>query len=241
MSYILVLIIMAVVIRWQTIYFKYKKSQYGEVSGNSVLQLLFNKGNYGEFLTFTFLEELPGINKLLTNLYIPKEDGATTEIDLLMINRTGVYVFESKNYSGWIFGDEKSKNWMQTLENGQKNKFFNPIWQNKGHISALKKLLSEVNSDHFYSYIVFSERCELKKISVNSPTIRVLKRNKLLSTIKKDISERLEVFNNSQVINLYETLKNFSLADKAIKDQHIKNIKSKSEPKDYPVLLKNKF
>jgi hypothetical protein len=52
----------------------------------------------------------------MTNLYIPKKDGSTTEIDLIMLSQTGVYVFESKNYSGWIFGDEKSKNWMQTLQ-----------------------------------------------------------------------------------------------------------------------------
>ncbi|NLK22184.1 MAG: NERD domain-containing protein [Epulopiscium sp.] len=26
-----------------------------------------------------------------------------------------MYVFESKNYSGWIFGNEKDKNWTQML------------------------------------------------------------------------------------------------------------------------------
>lgn len=43
----------------------------------------------------------------MTNLYLPKEDGSTTEIDLIMLSETGILVFESKNYSGWIFGDEK--------------------------------------------------------------------------------------------------------------------------------------
>ena len=96
---------------------------------------------------------------MLTNVYIPKNDGTTTEIDLLMINKTGIYVFESKNYSGWIFGDEKSKNWTQTLKGGKKNKFFNPILQNRAHINALKKLVKDVDSNNFYSYIVFSDRC----------------------------------------------------------------------------------
>jgi hypothetical protein len=63
---------------------------------------------------------------------LSKKDGSTTEIDLIMIDETGIYVFESKNYSGWIFGDEKRKNWVQTLENRQKNYFYNPIWQNGG-------------------------------------------------------------------------------------------------------------
>jgi hypothetical protein len=69
------------------------------------LSTIFNSGNYGEFLTFCCLEKLKGDHKLLTNVYLPKKDGSTTEIDLIMIDETGIYVFESKNYSGWIFGD----------------------------------------------------------------------------------------------------------------------------------------
>jgi hypothetical protein len=106
---------------------KYKKSQYGVVSGNNFFKTIFDKGNYGEFLTFGFLEKLQGDHKLLTNIYVPKDDGTTTEIDLLMITKTGIYVFESKNYSGWIFGDEKNKNWTQSLKGAKKkNKFSIP-------------------------------------------------------------------------------------------------------------------
>lgn len=172
---------------------------------------------------------MPGNNKLLTNIYIPKEDGSTTEIDLLMLSKSGVYVFESKNYSGWIFGNDKSKNWTQSLQGGKKHKFFNPIWQNKGHISALRKLLSEINSNSFYSYIVFSDRCELKKVTVTSPNVYVLKRNQLLAAIKKDIMERPDVLSDAQIASLHEILEKHSLADDATKEQHIKSIKSKLE------------
>lgn len=150
-------------------YICYRKSKYGYVSGNSFLRTVFNRGNYGGFLTFSYLEKLSGHNRLLTNLYLQKKDGTTTEIDLIMISPTGIYVFESKNYSGWIFGDEESKNWTQTLQNGLKNKFYNPIWQNNGHINALKSTLGIDNSNLYKSYIVFSERCELKKINITSP------------------------------------------------------------------------
>ncbi|MGB4186169.1 MAG: nuclease-related domain-containing protein, partial [Caldicoprobacterales bacterium] len=155
--------IVAVLLKLLSLYLKYRNSNYKLVSGNSFFKTIFDKGNYGEFLTFTKLEKLSDQNKLLTNLYIPRDDGTTTEVDLVMISPTGIYVFESKNYSGWIFGDEKNKNWTQTLENGQKNRFYNPIWQNKAHINALKAVLN-LNDDAFKSYIIFSERCTLKKI-----------------------------------------------------------------------------
>mgnify|MGYP001334085397 CR=1 FL=1 len=209
------------------VHLQYKDSKYQAVSGNSLWSTVFNKGNYGEFLTFRMLEQLPGYNKLLTNIYIPKNDGSTTEIDLLMINKTGIYVFESKNYGGWIFGDDKSKNWTQTLSGGKKNRFFNPIFQNKAHINALKNYLKNVDSNYFYSYIVFSERCTLKKISVNTPKVYVLKRNNLPKALQNHMPNRQVALDNDQIDGIYTTLKKHSLVDDITKQQHIKNINGK--------------
>lgn len=66
---------------------------------------------------------------------------------ILLINNHGVFVFESKNYSGWIFGNERSKTWTQTLPQGKgkshKEHFLNPIMQNKLHIKWIKSLIGE--------------------------------------------------------------------------------------------------
>ena len=115
-------------------------STYKEQTGNGLFSTMFNKGNFGEFLSYGKLAKLPGYHKALFNIYIPSGKEQTTEIDLVYLHETGIYVIESKNYSGWIFGDEKSQNWMQTFPNGQKFSFYNPIKQNKGHIKVLKAL-----------------------------------------------------------------------------------------------------
>ena len=44
-----------------------------------------------------------------------------------MIHEKGIFVFESKNYSGWIFGSADQLNWTQSLQNGEKHHFYNPI------------------------------------------------------------------------------------------------------------------
>lgn len=64
------------------------------------------------------------------NCYIPNRSGDKIEIDMIMLCQKGIYVIENKNYSGWIFGDEKSKNWCETLK-GKKYFFYNPIKQNR--------------------------------------------------------------------------------------------------------------
>lgn len=225
--------IVAVLLKLLSLYLKYRNSNYKLVSGNSFFKTIFDKGNYGEFLTFTKLEKLSDQNKLLTNLYIPRDDGTTTEVDLVMISPTGIYVFESKNYSGWIFGDEKNKNWTQTLENGQKNRFYNPIWQNKAHINALKAVLN-LNDDAFKSYIIFSERCTLKKINVTSPNVKVIKRDQLIKNVKKDIKALPEIFTSDEVNKIYSSLQKYTNVDEDIKQAHIEAIKSKGTYSETP-------
>ena len=140
----------------------------------TAFKTIFDKGNYGEFLTFANLEKLGDQHKLMTNLYIPRDDGTTTEIDLIMISQTGIYVLESKNYSGWIFGDENIRIGLRLLIT-DKNRFYNPIWQNKAHINALKTVINSDNDNLYKSYIIFSQRCTLKKINVTSPMLKLLK------------------------------------------------------------------
>ena len=197
-------------------YLKYRNSSYKEASKNGFFKTVSDKGNYGEFITFTYLEELGFYKRLMTNLYLPKPDGTITEIDLIMISHTGIYVFESKNYSGWIYGDEKNKNWTQTLNGKTKNQFYNPIWQNNGHIKALMKALG-MQDDVFKSIIVFSERCELKNINVTNPNIRVIKRNKLIETIKEDQEHSQRVLKVDDIERIYLKLQEFNSVEEKAK------------------------
>lgn len=102
-----------------------------------------NLGEYGEFLTFKKIvatcKRYDGYYKILRNVYLQTKNG-TTEVDSILIHETGIYVFESKNYSGWIFGNYKQKEWTQAVNRNVKNHFYNPIWQNEGHIAALKTI-----------------------------------------------------------------------------------------------------
>ena len=91
---------------------KFKNSSDKDVTGKKFFETIDNKCDNGEFLIFYALENMDRPIKILANLYIPKGDGTTIEIDLLLVDTTSIYVIESKNSSGWIFGDEKSKNWV---------------------------------------------------------------------------------------------------------------------------------
>ncbi|MBR4224275.1 MAG: NERD domain-containing protein [Oscillospiraceae bacterium] len=187
------------------------------------------KGKLGEDLTGLALQisKLLGIKgRILKDLYLPTDDGETTEIDLLFITDMGLLVIESKNYSGWIFGNEKDRYWTASLPNGVKNRFFSPVLQNKGHISALRALLAE--DIPIWSVIVFSHRCELKKITVTSDDLYVVKRDDILTVIgdikKKGTRGRLDKQN---IDDIYSALSVYADADDATKQRHIERIETK--------------
>jgi len=210
-------------------YKKYKGSSYYKNTKISYFTLLTDKGKFGEYAIFKRLQYLEKENgRFLFNVYIPKED-TTTEIDVLLICPKGIIAFESKNYSGWIFGNEKSKNWTQVLPQGKgkskKIQFLNPVIQNKGHIEYLKKYL-ETESD-IKSAIVFSERCTLKEVTLNSQDIRVINRYDVKNTVK-DIFEKQNnsVLSGEQIAEIYDKLFPLSQVDDCVKEQHIRNIRS---------------
>lgn len=187
-------------------------------------------GKHGENLT---ARELKLVNffgrngKILRNLYVPKDNGQTSEIDVIYITQKGIFVLESKNYSGWIFGDESSKYWTASLPNGQKNRFYNPIMQNKTHIKWLKNYLSSngFGDIPMFSLIVFSERCEIKKMSVTSPDVYVIQRESIYATVRNIWNANPDAVQNINQIN--KVLKKLTNVDKSVKQEHISDIETK--------------
>ena len=163
--------------------------------------------------------------KTLRNVYIPKENGETSEIDVMYITQKGIFVFESKNYSGWIFGDESRQNWTMSLPNKQEYQFYNPIMQNRTHIKWLQKYVGD--NVPLFSIIVFSERCELKKVTVRSGDVRVIKRDETYWTVREIWEASPDRLSESEIEALYESLKKLTNVDESVKAAHIQDIKRK--------------
>lgn len=119
------------------------------------------KGYYGEYLVFREIYGcVPGCCKILMNLQIPSKTGGTTELDLVLIHETGLYVFEVKHYKGTIYGNISDKRWTQYFRTAQNHTFNNPVEQNQYHIEALHMLFPNIP---IYSYIVFTNNeCALR-------------------------------------------------------------------------------
>lgn len=209
---------------------EYKNGAYYQITKHPYSSVKHNTGRYGEYLTYKYLKQFEKNGaKFLFNIYIPKENSETTEIDVLMICKKGLFVFESKNYSGWIFGSENQKNWYQTLPTGRgrsrKEHFYNPIMQNHSHIKHLKALLGE--RVPMRSIIVFSDRCTLKSVQIHSNNISVINRYSVAPVVS-DICNQIpnDLLTDNDIIEIYNKLYPYTQVDETIKLQHVANIHS---------------
>jgi hypothetical protein len=205
----------------------YKKTEYYNQTHIPYKILKSDTGKLGEYEIFNTLFSYNDTMRFLFNCYVPKGDGSTTEIDVIMIHSSGIYVFESKNYSGWIFGNETHQEWTQTLVSGknqaQKFHFFNPIMQNNLHVKCLSKYLDDKNIK-YHSYIVFGKNCELKNVDVTNPNYHVI----TISDLLLDVSIQMEQYENhlsdEQIEDIFDKLYPLTQVSNTTKDEHIENI-----------------
>lgn len=207
---------------------QYKKTSYYQITHNHYSSVSGDKGKHGEYLIYKYLQHFESYGgKFLFNIYIPKINNETSEIDLLLICPKGVFVFESKNYSGWIFGNEAHKTWTQTLPlsrgNSHKERFYNPVTQNASHIKHLKRLVG--GDIPMQSVIVFSDRCTLKNITVTSKDVSVINCRDVASVVTH-ICNRLQDddLTEMEINNIYNKLYPHTQADNIVKAEHAASV-----------------
>ena len=187
-----------------------------------------SRGEFGEYASEYVLNNmaLTNICKIRTihNVYVENK-GFTTEIDVVAITERGIYVIESKNYGGWIFGSADSTKWTQRFSNGEKNQFYNPVMQNESHIKKLSGHLN-ISKDCFVSFIVFSDRCELKQVPLNTEKVKIIKRNQLLWEMKKELSGATSAFGENDIDAIYDKLLPLTVKTKEEKTAHVEQIKN---------------
>jgi len=105
-------------------------------------------------------ERLPKEYHVLNDIYLPLPDGTTTQIDHIVVSRFGIFVIETKTYSGWIFGDKNSAQWTQSIYR-KKSRFQNPLRQNYRHKCALADCLG-IPLELFNDIVVFNGNCQFK-------------------------------------------------------------------------------
>ncbi|GBC59227.1 hypothetical protein DENIS_0163 [Desulfonema ishimotonii] len=153
--------------------------------------------------------------KRFHNLVVDAQNG-TTQIDHIVLSRFGIFVIETKNYNGWIYGNEKQKTWTQVFYR-KKYKFQNPLHQNYRHTKALSSLL-KINHRLIHSIVFFTGNAKLK---TEMPS------NVISAGLSKYIKTFDQItFSDSDLSALEQSLnklKSISVSNK----EHVRNLKKR--------------
>lgn len=190
------------------------------------------KGNVGEWQVANILKGLdPNQFIVLNNIMLEREVWSkefhktitkTAQIDHIIVSIYGIFVVETKNYTGQIYGSADALNWNQYLH-GKRNSFYNPIWQNRGHIRAIQQLLNKNNvlwhSDNIYPIVAFSGNAVL---FVQAPGYDVTYYGNLVQVIGGHCKE--PVMTKEEVENIANFILKNNLDSEERRREHIQNI-----------------
>ena len=185
------------------------------------------KGYVGEQRIRKLLDSLGEDYTVFNDIYVPKKDGKTTQIDHVLLSPYGIFVIETKNYTGWIFGQEQQKNWTQTIYN-KKSRFYNPIMQNNTHVKALKHYAD--TDVPMQSIIVFSNAATLK-FKEPFQQAHVIQNKQLKRTIQQYTVRQISAEQLSYISQLLKSLNPTTSKQKSeIKKQHLQHVKETVKP-----------
>ena len=189
-----------------------------------IIKSAWFKGVLGEWQVNLLIKFFLDKNEyhLIKNVTLPTDDG-TTQIDHIIVSKHGIFVVETKNMKGWIFGSANQKQWTQQIFK-HKSKFQNPLHQNYKHVKTLEACLNAKN-DSIFSVIIFIGDSTFKTKMPDN--VRFARGGIEYIKSKKDI-----VFNAEEVASVIEQIESGRL-DRSYKAnrQHVKHVKEIIEEK----------
>lgn len=162
----------------------------------------------------------PRVYRAFNDVTLPTADG-TTQIDHVYVSPYGIFVVETKNRKGWIFGGESQRSWTQKIYR-KTRKFQNPLRQNYKHTKALQELLG-VDPDVVHSVVVFAGNSRFK----TEMPANVVHGGAYVSYIRRF---RERVFSNDNVEAICERLSQRRLAPTLqAHREHVRNLANGKE------------
>jgi hypothetical protein len=181
------------------------------------------KGHIGEALVRLAIRWRLDRNtyRALHDITLSTPDG-TTQIDHVLVSPYGLFVIETKNMRGWIFGGERQAQWTQKLYR-HTSKFQNPLRQNYKHVKALAAAL-EVPEAIIHSVVVFVGASTFKtpmpaNVTEGGGFVRYIR------------SVREPVLNEEQIQDLVRRIQAQRLAPtQATRRAHVRHLETRADP-----------
>lgn len=158
---------------------KEKKGFWASLFSGSSKSRAESLGESGERTVSSYLEDLPFDDYMVFNDLLIRDRNYTTQIDHIVISRFGVFVLETKNIHGKVYGSGDKEFWSQYLPDWgykrygstQEYEVRNPLLQNAGHIKSLRRLVFGQDVP-IYGIVIFPSETEVR-VTTEQPVLKM--------------------------------------------------------------------
>lgn len=172
------------------------------------------KGKRGEKQVYNKLMKLSDDYTIINDVVLYTKSG-TTQVDHVVVSPYGIFVIETKNLCGDIYGNDERQEWTQMIVNRYvtKNRFYNPVKQSLGHVRHIKNMLKEFPFIPIVPVVVFTDRANLR---IEKSQYDVMYTDELLDFInsrkdvylnESDVKRILDIFYQKNVRNFVDDKK----------------------------------
>lgn len=136
--------------------------------------------------------ELPN-GRYFDRLYLPRGNDSPDEIRRILIHPKGIFIFRYIDIKGWVLGREDSRWWTHFTSTSEKDYIDNPTWESDDDIEKMITFFPKTTDKHYYSYIVFSDQCELRSVELWGNS-RVINKHDFQRILSNDLKTPADAF-----------------------------------------------
>lgn len=199
MPYIIISVLIAMAIVAALAYFSYNETDTKT-----------KKGLYGENKTINYIRYVTDDDNILHDVNITDAQGHTAQIDVVVLDYTGIYVVEVKNFANnakvYLTNSKDVKLYYKIkYQPSQEEAMYNPVWQNRTHINHLSSYLN-LSTSYFVNIVSIADGEYVDYISDHS-NVTVTYAYNIVNVLQSKMNRRRNVLNETDIISIRRALK----------------------------------
>lgn len=199
---------------------EYSKSTFKILTNYSLLKVMFDKKIYNQYTLFSILEKNCMNGHLLANVKIPDSQGEEAILDLVMIDKYGISIFNIEDEVGTITGNSNMPFWKL------KKKIFTYKIPNYSLVinrksEVLKSQLKITDSRIINNYLIFNDKCKIKKLNIDNKNLKILKKPFVNGALVYETNNNKRIISDNEIRAYTICLEKFTDMPIYIRDEKI--------------------
>lgn len=188
---------------------KSAKSSYKSYTTYTTITDKEEKGLQGEYKTIDYIRYVTDDDNILHDVNISDAQGHTAQIDVVILDYTGIYVVEVKNFANnakvYLTNSKDTKLYYKIkYQPSQEEVMYNPVWQNRAHINHLSSYLN-LSTSYFVNIVSIAGGEYVDYVSDNNVTVTYA--YNIVNVLQSEMNRRRNVLNETDIIHIRRALK----------------------------------